>query len=147
MYKQPAQPVQQTALLLGGVLRLLARHADGLLHQQILRTDRFGDGRLFLVAAVGLKHARLDRIVLHGEQNIMQPCADRRTVDRAGDFNAALGVSRHQIGRGNVHFLVFAAAEHIDTRMLEKTADNAGNGDVFGLSGNAGKQAADAADA
>ena len=28
-YKQPAQPVQQAALLLRGVLRLLARHADG----------------------------------------------------------------------------------------------------------------------
>ena len=74
----------------------------------------------------------------------MQARADLLTVDRAGDLDAALGIARHQIGRGDIHFFIRAAAEYKDAGMLEKTADDAGDRNVFRMALDAGQQAADA---
>ena len=98
----------------GRMRGLFARLIDGLLHKQILRADRVGNRRLFAVGAVRLQHACLDRVVLHGVENVHQPRAYLGAVDRAGDLDAALGVARHHVGRGNVYLLFRAAAEHKD---------------------------------
>ena len=83
--------------------------------------------------------------MLHGIENVHQPRAHFSRVDRTGDLDAALGVARHHIGRGNVHLLFRAAAEHKDARVLEEAADDARDRDVFCVPLHAGQQAADAA--
>ena len=39
-------------------------------------------------------------------------------VDRTGNFNAAFGVARHQIGGGDIHFFLITAAEYINACLL-----------------------------
>ena len=62
---------------------LLAGVLNGLLHKQILCADGILHGRLFAVGAVRLQHTRLDGIVLHGIENIMQAGTDGRIVNRS----------------------------------------------------------------
>ena len=124
---------------------LLAGVLNGLLHKQILCADGVLHGRLFAVGAIRLQNTRLDSIMLHGIENIMQAGTDGRIVNRTGNFNAAFGVARHQIGGGDIHFLLITAAEHINAGMLKKTSDNARHCDVLGVARHAGQQAADAA--
>lgn len=98
----PAQkPVQKLTPARLGRRRmrgLLTGLLDGLLHQQHLRTDGVGHGRFFAVGAVRLQHTRLHSVMLHGIQNVVQPCAHFGRVDGTGNLNAALGVAGHHIG-------------------------------------------------
>ena len=71
---------------------------------------------------------------------------DRLVVDRSGHLDAPFHVARHKVGRGNIHPAPLRRAEHIDARMLQKTADNAHDLDVVRIAGYADAQTADAAD-
>ena len=92
---------------------LFAGVLNGLLHKQILCADGVLNGRLFAVGAVRLQHTRLDSIVLHGIENIMQAARTAGLSIRTGNFNTAFSVARHQIGGGDIHFFLVTAAEHI----------------------------------
>lgn len=85
--QQTAQQLTPAGFGRRGMRSLFAGLVNGLLHKQHLRADGVGHGRLFAVGAVRLQYARLDRVVLHGIQNVVQPCAHFGRVNGTGDFH------------------------------------------------------------
>ena len=70
----------------------------------------------------------------------------RLPVDRAADLDPVVQVARHQVGRGDVDFLVAAVMEHHDPWVLEETVNDADGLNIVAQTGHAGLQAAHATD-
>ena len=64
---------------------------------------------------------------------------------RRGYLYALQSVACHEVGGGYVDLAVIAAAENVYTRVLEKSADDAHNADIFGVALDTGAQTADTA--
>ena len=74
-----------------------------------------------------------------------EPLLELRALHRGGDLHAAHLVAGHQVRGGDVDLPQVAVAKGVDAGVLQEAAHDAGDGDVVGLAGNAGHQAADAA--
>ncbi len=56
-----------------------------------------------------------------------------RVADGTGDFYPSVQISCHQVGRSQEKFGFAAAPELVNSRVLQKTPDNAGDMNVFGF--------------
>ena len=123
---------------------------DGFVHLRLLAVVRW-QRRTFIVGnrviqLVWPEDARLRRVVHHDVHDVVDLVADPLVEDWRADFDAALGISGHEISRGDVHFLLFPGAEAINPGVFEVAPDYAAHIDVFGDAGDAWHDAADAAD-
>ena len=66
-------------------------------------------------------------------------------MNRAGDFHAAVEVARHEIGGRNIILRIFIASELINTAMLQKASDDAGDMNILRLNDHTRQDAANAA--
>src|SRR5262249_61152764 len=71
--------------------------------------------------------------------------AQRRVEDRTQHFAATVEIALHQVGAADEHRRVAAVLEPEHARMLEEASDDRADGDAVADAGNAGPQAADAA--
>ncbi len=96
------------------------------------------------ILAVRAKLTCLDIVCEHGRKDTADPVCKRCIKYRSGYFNAALGVSGHEVGAGNIHSAAVSASENINSRMLQKTSDYRDNADIFRFALNSRDKAADA---
>ena len=82
----------------------------------------------------------------HAFEDFAEAFAQGRGFDGGDGFDAPVEVAVHPVGGADEEFLVAAVEEMIDAGMLEESAEDADDADVFGQSRDAGAQAAEAAD-
>src|ERR1043166_7561462 len=71
---------------------------------------------------------------------------DFDVADRRERLDAPIEVAFHHVGAADVHLLVPAVLEPEDARVFQEAADDRAHADVIADAGDAGTQAADAAD-
>ena len=98
------------------------------------------------VLAVTVELSAFDGVFQHNLEHFINSLPELLVFNRAGDFYPTLGVTRHHICRGDVELHLGASAKTVNPCVFQKPADNTDNCNVFGFSGDAGYQAADAAD-
>lgn len=79
-------------------------------------------------------------------QNVIQAGLGVGGIDGTDDLHPALGVAGHHVRRTQEEALVLSRAKAVDAGVLQKAPHHAGDGDVLRVAGDAGPQAADAAD-
>ena len=72
--------------------------------------------------------------------------AQRRRFDRKSDLDPAIEIARHPVGARQIEIGLAGVLEIVNPAVLEETADNADDADVFTQPGNFRPQAADAPD-
>jgi len=106
-----------------------------------VRAERTG------IEAVGAKEASLGVIGQVGGLDPIEDLASDFGVENGEDhLHASMEVARHEIGAAEVDERVTIVMEDVDPAVLEEAVDNAANADVFAEAGDAGPEAADAAD-
>ena len=99
------------------------------------------------VGAIGLELARFHVVVQEARQDFVHDLvAQGRIFDRKGDLDAADEISRHPISAREINIRVAVVREIIDPAVLEETADDTDDANVFAQARNLGPQTTNAAD-
>src|SRR5512143_3108553 len=94
---------------------------------------------------IGAKLPRLAIVFEIRAQQRSQPLVPRRALDGGDGFHATIEVARHPVSRSKIEFLGAVVREIPETRMLEKSPDDADHANPVAHAGEPGTQAADAA--
>ena len=96
------------------------------------------------VIPVWVQDAHIHRVLHIDIQNgVDNRPPDHRVVNRENNFDAAVQVSRHQVGTAEEHLLIATIPKIKDTGVFQEPPDNTGNIDVFTQSGDPGPETAD----
>ena len=97
-----------------------------------------------LINAFGILLFSLLIIFHDGIKDIPDALPDCRIINRSCHFHAAHRISRHKIGRCNVHLFFIPHTKTINSGMFEITSNNGNHPDIFRHARNLWLQAADA---
>ncbi len=98
------------------------------------------------IRAVWHEHVGLGVILQHRSQDVHDPLLQITLHHGKQNLDAGDHIASHPVRAGQVHFWIAAIAKGVNATMLQISADDARDPDVFADAGNAWTQAANAAD-
>lgn len=101
---------------------------------------------LAAIGAVRQQRTCLGRVTKLGVEYPFKLLAQPRTIHRTRDLHAAVEISRHEVGRGNVNLGAITTTEQIDASVLQKAPDHTGDMNILRIAGDTGQDTADVAD-
>src|SRR5260370_27878906 len=120
-------------------------------HEIVMGDERFLGRMAALIGAVRLHGPALPVVLKIGDHDLLEHLlVDRWILDRAEQFDTAIEIARHPVGRGDEHLGVLrrqrlAVAKADDTGVFEEPADDALDPDMFAEARHPRTKAADAA--